>query len=124
MAREAERRLGHPVRVMRFMELDEQTAFDGVWANASLLHAPRAELVPILQRIHRALRPGAILFATFKEGNREGKDSLGRHFNFPSLDWLREQFERQPWTRLDMQRRPSNGYDGVDFSLITVWAGR
>ncbi len=124
MARQAERRLGRPVRVMRFTELEVAAAFDGVWACASLLHAPRADLVPILQRVHRALRPGGVFFSSFKEGNAEGSDSLGRHFNFPSFDWLREQSERIPWTRLDMERRSSNGYDGIDVSLITVWAHR
>ncbi|KQS68094.1 SAM-dependent methyltransferase [Rhizobium sp. Leaf371] len=122
MARQAERRLGRPVRVMRFLELDAVDAFDGVWACACLLHAPRADLAPILQRIHRALRPGGVLYASFKEGIAEGADSLGRHFNFPSIDWLRAAFEQVPWTRLDMDRRSSNGYDGVDVSLITVWA--
>lgn len=124
MAREAERRLGRPVRVMRFIELKELAAFDGVWANASLLHAPRAELAAILHRIHSASRSDGVFFATFKEGSGEGQDSLGRHFNFPSHDWLREQFDLQPWARLDMQRRTSNGYDGIDVSLITVWARR
>ncbi|PYE28544.1 methyltransferase family protein [Rhizobium sp. PP-CC-3A-592] len=124
MARQAERRLGRPVRVMRFMELDVEAAFDGVWANASLLHAPRAELAAILQRVHRALRSGGVFFSSFKEGDEEGSDSLGRHFNFPSIDWLREQFEQVAWTRLDMERRSSNGYDGIGVSLITVWARR
>ena len=40
MAREAEARLGIPVKVMLFEELDMEDAFDGVWAHASLLHAP------------------------------------------------------------------------------------
>lgn len=122
MARQAERRLGRPVRVMRFMELDATAVYDGVWACASLLHAPRADLAPILQRVHRALKPGGVLYASFKEGDMEGADSLGRHFNFPSMPWLRAQFEQVPWTRLDMERRSSNGYDGIDVPLIVVWA--
>ena len=44
MAVKAEARLGRPVRVMRFDELDDVGGYDAVWANASLLHVPRASL--------------------------------------------------------------------------------
>ncbi len=42
LAREAERRLGRPVRLLQFEQLDERSAFDGVFASASLLHVPRS----------------------------------------------------------------------------------
>ena len=48
MARQAEAQLGRPVRVMRFEELDERQAYDGVWANACLLHAPFPPLPGVL----------------------------------------------------------------------------
>ena len=37
MAAIASRRLGHPVETMRFNELDEHEAHDGIWASACLL---------------------------------------------------------------------------------------
>jgi len=37
----AEQRLGRPARIMRFDELSVVDAYDGIWANASLLHMPR-----------------------------------------------------------------------------------
>src|SRR6202161_1326335 len=40
MAAIASRRLGHPVEAMRFDELDEHEARDGIWASACLLHVP------------------------------------------------------------------------------------
>ena len=46
------RRLGRPVETLLFHDLDEVEAYDGVWANACLLHVPRDEL---------AQRPGADL---------------------------------------------------------------
>src|SRR5438552_13658119 len=60
MAAIAARRLNHPVEAMLFNELDEAAAYDGVCASACLLHVPRDELVGILARIHRALRPSAV----------------------------------------------------------------
>lgn len=75
-------------RVMAFHELDAGAAYAGVWAHASLLHCPRAALPDVLARIHRALVPGGWHFASFKLGDGEGRDLLGRLHNFPSADWL------------------------------------
>src|SRR5579863_3514533 len=68
MAEIASRRLNHPVEVMRFDELEDCEAFDGVWASACLLHVPRDELGGILKRIHRALKVGGVFYASFKSG--------------------------------------------------------
>ncbi|MBI1401974.1 MAG: methyltransferase domain-containing protein [Porphyrobacter sp.] len=75
-------------RVMAFDELDAEAEYAGVWAHASLLHCPRAALPDVLARIARALLPGGWHFASFKLGDAEGRDLLGRLHNFPSADWL------------------------------------
>ena len=89
MADIASRRLNHPVETMRFDELDEFEAFDGVWASACLLHVPRDELGGILARIRRALKAGGVFYASFKSGDGDGRDSLGRYYSYVSSDWLR-----------------------------------
>lgn len=88
MADVAARRLRHPVETMLFQELDEQDAYDGVWASACLLHVPRDELADILARIRRALKPEGVFYASFKLGEGDGRDSLGRYYNYPSPEWL------------------------------------
>ena len=88
MAAIASRRLGHPVEAMLFDELDAQDAYDGVWASACLLHVPRDELESILARIHRALKPSGVFYASFKIGEGDGRDNLGRYYNYPSPEWL------------------------------------
>src|SRR5438445_9403070 len=88
MAEIAARRLGHPVEAMRFDQLDAQDAYDGVWASACLLHVPRDELAGILGRIHRALKPSGTFYASFKIGEGDGRDNLGRYYNYPSPGWL------------------------------------
>lgn len=75
-------------RVMAFHQLEAEAAYAGVWAHASLLHCPRAALPDVLARIHRALVPGGWFFSSYKLGQGEGRDSLGRLHNFPSADWL------------------------------------
>jgi len=88
MAAIASRRLGHPVEAMLFHELDEREAYDGVWASACLLHVPRDELAGILGRIHRALKPSGVFYASFKIGEGDGRDNLGRYYNYPAPEWL------------------------------------
>ena len=88
MAEIASRRLGHPVEAMLFHELDAREAYDGVWASACLLHVPRDELAAILGRIHRALKPSGVFHASFKSGEGDGRDDLGRYYNYPSPEWL------------------------------------
>jgi len=57
-----------------FVALDlPPSAFDGVFANASLFHVPSAALPKVLRDLHAALKPGGILFSSNPRGdNREG----------------------------------------------------
>ena len=88
MADIASRRLAHPVETMLFHELDADEVYDGVWASACLLHVPRDELTDILVKIRRALKPSGLFYASFKIGETDGRDNLGRYYNYPSRAWL------------------------------------
>jgi len=123
MAAEAERRLGCPVRVMRFEELEAEAAFDAVWANASLLHARAAQLPDVLAAVRRALRPGGRFFASYKLGAGEGRDPLGRYYNFPTAAALQAAYEAAgPWASVDTGDTIGAGYDGVtrEWMMLTV----
>ncbi|WP_075288636.1 class I SAM-dependent methyltransferase [Pararhizobium arenae] len=119
MAAQAERLLGRLVLVLPFDQLDDVERFDGIWASACLLHVPRAGLCSVLSRIHRALKPGGIFHASFKGGKGEGRDRFGRYFNYPSVDWLQQQYERAGWPSPVIQQRQGSGYDGEE----TLWLG-
>ncbi len=64
----ASQRLGQPVRHLRHEDVTFDREFDGIWANASLLHVTRADLPGVLVRYRRALMPGGVLYASFKLG--------------------------------------------------------
>ena len=70
---------GIPVRQMLFRELDVKDFYDGIWACASILHLPKRELQDVMHRIAAALKPGGILYTSFKYGNFEGIRG-GRYF--------------------------------------------
>lgn len=88
LVKRANEAFGIGARVMAFHELGAAAAYAGVWAHASLLHCPRSALPDVLQRIHRALQPGGWFFSSYKLGDGEGRDLLGRLHNFPSPEWL------------------------------------
>lgn len=122
MAREAERRLGRPVAVLLFQDLEGAALYDGVWARACLLHAPRPELPGVIGRVHRILKPGGRLYASFKAGEGEGRDRLGRYFNYPSAEELRGVFATAPWSALEIEAAQGGGYDGEPTPWLHVTA--
>ena len=63
---------GIQVKQMLFNDLNETDKYDGIWANATLLHLPKAELKDVLKKLEKALKPNGILFASFKYGTFEG----------------------------------------------------
>ncbi|MGV2099569.1 class I SAM-dependent methyltransferase [Rhizobium sp. 21-4511-3d] len=112
LARQAEKLIGRPVTVMRFQDLQAIGEFDGVWAEASLLHVPRGELFDVFSRIHGALKPGAPLHASFKAGEAEGHDGFGRYYNYPSPDWLSQCLTAGGWRDIALSEADGGGYDG------------
>jgi len=121
MAAIASQRLGHPVEAMRFDELDAQEAYDGVWASACLLHVPRDELAGILRRIHRALKPSSVFYASYKMGEGDGRDSLGRYYNYPPREWLEATYASAgPWITLSADNNEIQSFDQTPASMLNL----
>jgi SAM-dependent methyltransferase len=123
MAEVASRHLGRPVETLLFHELDEVEMYNGIWANACLLHVPREELASVLSLIWRALKPGGVFFASYKEGEGGGRDALDRYYNYPSQDWLRATYaEAGSWSSLAMERGEVRGFDDKMAAMLFVVA--
>jgi len=119
MAAIAARRLGHPVEAMLFDELNAQKTYDGVWASACLLHVPKEELAEILTRIHRALKTGGVFYASFKAGNSDGRDSLGRYYNSVSAEWLRAAYAAAgSWQTISFDTSEIKSFDETPATLL------
>ena len=80
LCKQAELRLGRPVRCILFSEIDYESVFDGAWACSSLLHVPKDEMPAVLQKVCRALKPGGVFYASYKYGESE-RETGGRHFS-------------------------------------------
>jgi SAM-dependent methyltransferase len=119
MAEVASRKLNHPVEVMLFDQLDVHEAYDGVWASACLLHVPKQELTRIFARIHRALKPGGIFYASFKAGDGDGRDSLGRYYNYPSADWLKTAYDAAgAWQLIKSDTSEIKSFDDAPATML------
>lgn len=92
MARMASELTGIDVQTLRFQEFSASRVFDGIWACASLLHVPAAELPDTIARLAAALRGGGVLYASFKEGEGE-REEKGRCFTDLSLPGLEDLVE-------------------------------
>jgi len=73
--------LGQKVMVQLAQEINETKEYDGVWACASLLHVPKAEIFDTFARITTSLKPGGIWYMSFKHETGERWDERGRFFN-------------------------------------------
>ncbi len=57
----------------------EDSYFDGLWARASLLHIPKAEIANTLQKWSKLINNKGILFLNIKKGSGEGLESDTRY---------------------------------------------
>lgn len=115
---------GCPVLHQQFLKLElEESNFDGVFANASLFHIPSQELPRVLGELHRALRPGGILFSSNPRGNTEGWQGqrYGHYMEFETNEAYLDQSgfkiihhyyrpsdkprDQQPWLAIVSQRQ-------------------
>ena len=123
MAVVASKHLGRTVETLLFHDLDEVDAYDAVWANACLLHVPRTELADVLARIWRALKAEGVFYASYKEGDVDGRDTLDRYYNYPSQDWLRGTYaDAGSWNALSIETGEVMGFDNQWATMLFVVA--
>lgn len=75
-------------RHLTFDDLDIVAAYDGIWANFSLLHAERADLPRHLVAIATALRPGGVFHVGVKTGSGAGRDKIDRFYTYVTVPEL------------------------------------
>lgn len=75
----ASQRLKQAVDVQNFEQLNDHEKYDGIWCCASLLHVSSDTLPSVFTCLQRALKPGAVLYVSFKYGDGE-REINGRRF--------------------------------------------
>lgn len=122
---EARRRHGVATRLGRFADLDDDAAFDGVWAHFSLLHAPKAEMPGHLARVFRALKPGGLFYAGLKAGAGEARDRLGRLYAYWDAREIAGLLRAAGFADVETDTRDGGrGYDGAPSTALHAFASR
>ncbi len=80
LCRLAEAHAGAPVGHVRIEDWRPRVRFDGIWANASLLHLGMEAIEAFFGRLSSLLAPGGAAFFAFKSGIAAGRDRDGRLF--------------------------------------------
>lgn len=109
---------GVPAEQATFDSLDAVQHYDGIWANFSLLHAPRADMPGHLARLHRALKPGGVLHIGLKLGDGEARDALGRFVTYYTQPDLTELLRTAGFALGWAQGGRDTGFDGTETDWI------
>jgi SAM-dependent methyltransferase len=102
----------------------EDDHYQGIWANFSLLHAPRSEMPSHLARLAKALRPGGLLHIGLKTGTGEKRDSLGRLYTYYEEDELTDLLTAAGFTPEYRATGRDRGLDGTLADWIVLQAVR
>lgn len=122
MAREAS---GCEVLEQRFLALDlPRGSFHGVFANASLFHVPRRELLRVLTEVRDALRPRGVLFSSNPRGGNEEGWSGERYGCYHDLESWRGFVTAAGFEELEHYYRPAGRPRSEQPWLATVWRRR
>ena len=118
----ARRMAGCEVLHQDFLALDLPSArFDGVFANASLFHVPRQELLRVLRELHATLKPRGVLFSSNPRGNDEEGWAGGRFGCFLDLETWRGRLSEAGFAEIDHYYRPPGKPRREQFWLASVW---
>ncbi|MDU8912753.1 class I SAM-dependent methyltransferase [Aestuariicoccus sp. MJ-SS9] len=118
----AARQPGVAARQAVFDDLTAIAAYDAIWANFSLLHAPRADIPRHLSAIARALRPGGLFHIAVKEGKGEARDALGRGYTYFTEAGLTRLLQDAGLTPGPFKRGVDKGLSGSMDPWISVTA--
>lgn len=113
---------GIGARLLTFDEVDMIAAYDGVWANFSLLHAPRTALPRHIGAIATALRDGGVFHIGMKIGTGEARDAIDRKYTYVSVPELRGLLEDAGFAVLGIDEGREKGCAGTIDPFVVMRA--
>lgn len=111
-------------RKATFDDLKETNTYNGIWANFSLLHAPKVDFPRYLNAIHDALVADGIFHIGMKLGSGMKRDSIGRMYSYFTEEELTEHLENTGFTVLEKTHGKEPGLSGEIAPWITILAKR
>ena len=106
----------------RLDDFDAVNTYDGIWANFSLLHAPRAKFPDHIAAIKTALREDGILHLGLKTGSGSQRDALGRLYSFHTVTELTSILESADFEILSITEGQEAGLAGTVDPFVIILA--
>ena len=113
---------GVTARVATFDQITGTDIYDGIWANFSLLHAPRTAMPGHLAALKQALKPGGVLHIALKLGDGTHRDTLGRAYTYYTETELTNLLQKAGFTPVSSAFGSGTGLDGQIADWIAVTA--
>jgi len=113
---------GVTARLATFDEIAGEDIFDGIWANFSLLHAPRAAMPRHLAALRLALKPGGLFHIALKSGTGAHRDALGRLYTYYTADELDHLLRAAGFTPISSATGRDIGLSGEMADWIAITA--
>lgn len=105
-----------------FLALDLPSEnFDGIFANASLFHAPSRELPRVLRELRATLKPRGVLFSSNPRGDNEEGWSSGRYGVYHHLNQWRAYLAAAGFEEITHYYRPPGRPRIAQRWLASVW---
>jgi SAM-dependent methyltransferase len=105
-----------------FLHLDlPAERFDGVFANASLFHVPRAMLPTVLAQLCATLKPGGVLFSSNPRGDNQEGWSGGRYGSYHDYASWKRFVEDAGFNEVEHYYRPPGVPREQQPWLASVW---
>ncbi|MGB0959433.1 MAG: class I SAM-dependent DNA methyltransferase [Halocynthiibacter sp.] len=103
-----------------FYSIPKNAAYDGVWANFSLLHASRDAFPQHLADIKSSLKEGGYFTIALKLGDGEMRDKIGRLYTYHSEDGLEAALKTAGFSIIQVDKGRDPGLDGTYSDWISM----
>ncbi|MEI4194526.1 class I SAM-dependent DNA methyltransferase [Roseovarius sp. E0-M6] len=113
---------GVTAHVATFDDIAGDALYDGIWANFSLLHAPRADMPRHLAALAHALKPDGRFHIGLKTGTGARRDSIGRLYTYYTEDEIYALLRAAGLTPISSRTGADAGLDGTTAHWITIAA--
>lgn len=113
---------GIAARKATFDDVTQSAAYDGIWANFSLLHAAPVALPRHIAAIARALRPGGLFHIAMKSGTGQHRDALDRLYTYVTRSELTDLLTQAGMTPFCIRTGVDKGLAGTDDAFIVIQA--
>ncbi len=111
-------------RLATFDDLTEKSKYDGIWANFSLLHAPKEDFPKYLKAIHKALKTDGVFHIGMKLGSDMKRDAIGRMYSYYTDKELTSHLETTGFKVLHKTYGEEPGLSGEIAPWITILSKR